>query len=50
MKTEAGVLVGFIKNKWTMPVYLFNPLSKEKYFIVGINLEWEENNKKSSKK
>lgn len=46
MRTEAGVLVGFIKNKWTIPVYLFDPLSKEKYFIIGINLEWEENNKK----
>jgi len=46
MKTEAGVLAGFIVNKWTVPVYLFNPLSQEKYFIIGINLEWGENNKK----
>jgi hypothetical protein len=46
MKMEAGVLVGFTKNKWTIPVYLFNPLSSKKYFIIGINLEWEELSKK----
>ena len=46
LKTETGVLMGFTKGKWTIPVYLFNVLNDQKYFIVGVNVEWEKINKK----
>jgi len=46
MRTETGVLMGFTRGKWTVPVYLFNVLNDQKYFIVGINVEWEKINKK----
>jgi hypothetical protein len=42
MKTAAGIIAGVTKNKWSVPVYFFNPLGPEKYFIVGINFEWEQ--------
>jgi hypothetical protein len=45
-KTETGLLMGFTKGKWTVPVYLFNPLHDQKYFIIGLNVEWEKANKK----
>jgi hypothetical protein len=39
-QSEYGVLVGFSIKKFTMPVYIFNPLNKSRNFIVGINVEW----------
>jgi hypothetical protein len=44
---DPGVLVGFTFNKFTIPVYSFVPYNKERYFIVGLNIEL--NHKKSSK-
>jgi len=46
MKTETGLLMGVTRGKWTIPVYLFNVLNDQKYFIVGINMEWEKIKKK----
>lgn len=46
MKTQTGLLMGVTKGKWTVPVYMFNVLNDQKYFIVGINVEWEKINKK----
>jgi hypothetical protein len=46
MKTETGVLMGFSKGKWRVPLYLFNVMNDQKYFIVGLNVEWERINKK----
>jgi hypothetical protein len=37
---EYGVLVGINIKKVTVPVYVFSPFSKERNFIVGINVEW----------
>jgi len=37
---EYGVLVGFNIKKITVPVYVFSPFSKERNFILGINVEW----------
>ncbi|MCW3118863.1 MAG: hypothetical protein JWM28_2945 [Chitinophagaceae bacterium] len=45
MKTVTGLLAGFKKNKWSIPVYLFRPLDREKYVVIGINIEWEQNKK-----
>ena len=39
-KSEYGVLVGFLVKKFTIPVYVFNPVNKNRNFIVGINIEW----------
>ena len=29
---EPGVLAGFSLNKWTFPLYIFNPISNNRYF------------------
>lgn len=39
-KSEYGVLIGFLIKKITIPVYMFNPLNKNRNFIVGVNIEW----------
>lgn len=39
-EAEYGVLAGFNIKKITVPVYVFSPFSKERNFIVGINIEW----------
>jgi hypothetical protein len=38
---EPGLLIGFSFKQFTIPVYTFAPFNKERYFIVGINFEWE---------
>lgn len=38
--TEYGLLVGFNIKKVNLPVYVFSPFSKQRNFIVGINVEW----------
>ena len=40
VQSEYGILTGFIFNKVTIPVYAFNPFSKNQNFIIGINTEW----------
>ncbi|MEO6456367.1 MAG: hypothetical protein ABIN97_19980 [Ginsengibacter sp.] len=37
---EFGIMTGFSINKWTFPVYIFNPAGNNRYFVLGINLEW----------
>ncbi len=39
-KSEYGMLVGFEIKKFTIPIYVFNPLSANRNFIIGINTEW----------
>ena len=34
--TEPGVLLGVTLGKWILPVYLFNPMSTSRYFVLGI--------------
>lgn len=36
---EPGIVIGFEIGKWTFPVYGFNPLSNNTYFVLGINLD-----------
>lgn len=45
---DPGVLLGFSYNQWSFPLYSFNPMSNQRYFVVGINWEWRQG-KKSSK-
>jgi hypothetical protein len=37
---EKGLLVEASFKKWAFPVYLYNPVSKERYFVLGANFEW----------
>lgn len=39
---DPGVLLGFSYNQWSFPLYSFNPLSQQRYFVVGINWEWRQ--------
>ena len=41
-QTEKGIIIGFIIKKFTIPVYFFNPMKPDKYFILGINWEWDK--------
>lgn len=38
---EPGVMVGFTFKNWSFPVYLFNPGSNNRNFVLGINWEWK---------
>lgn len=40
--TETGLLLGFNAGKVTVPVYLFNPLSKQKSITAGLIVAWEK--------
>lgn len=40
---EAGVLVGFSFRNLTVPFYTFAPFKKERYFMLGLTIEWEGN-------
>lgn|SRR6185503_1538045 len=37
---EKGVLVRGIYKKFSVPLYVFSPLTSERYFVLGLNLEW----------
>jgi len=41
---QPGMMIGFVFNKFTIPVYTFDPFSNGRNFIVGFNMAW--NNKK----
>jgi hypothetical protein len=40
-RLEPGVLIGFSFDQWSFPVYSFTPYAAERYFVVGINWEWQ---------
>ena len=47
---EPGIFVGFTHKKWSFPIYSFSPMNAaSRYFIVGINWEWETSKKESKK-
>lgn len=37
---EAGLLLGFSAGKITIPLYVFNPFSKQKTVTLGLIVEW----------
>jgi len=47
---DPGLLVGFTHNQWSFPLYSFNPFATERYFVIGINWEWNRANKNTRKK
>jgi hypothetical protein len=40
VRTEYGFVTGLVIKKFSIPVYVFNPLRGKKNYIVGINVEW----------
>jgi len=44
---EPGILIGFSFRNLAIPVYTFAPFNNNRYFMVGLNIEWEK--KKTSK-
>ncbi len=40
---EFGVMAGFKLGRWTIPIYSFSPFADDRYFIVGLNLIFGEN-------
>ncbi|WP_419801412.1 hypothetical protein [Mucilaginibacter sp.] len=45
---DTGILLKPAYKSWAFPLYLFRPESKERYFVLGINYEWENNHAKNS--
>jgi hypothetical protein len=37
--TEPGFVLGFSLGKFTLPLYVFNPLQNSNYFVLGLNLK-----------
>jgi len=37
--TEPGFVIGFSLKKFTVPLYVFNPLQSSNYFVLGLNLK-----------
>jgi hypothetical protein len=46
-KLEPGCMVGFSINNWTIPLYAFNTIAEERYFVLGLNWQWEGKKKKN---
>lgn len=38
---EPGIVAGFSAGRITVPLYLFNPFDKTKWFLLGINYEFQ---------
>jgi hypothetical protein len=38
---QPGFMVGFTFNRFTIPVYTFEPFNKGRSFIVGVTMEWK---------
>ena len=45
-KLEPGCMIGFSIGKWTIPLYAFNTATDERYFVLGLNWQWEGKKKK----
>lgn len=40
---DIGMVIGFSFRQWTIPIYAFNPLKSNSFFVLGINWEWQKN-------
>lgn len=45
---QPGFMVGFTFNRFTIPIYTFEPFNGERNFIVGVTMEWK-NKKKTAR-
>jgi hypothetical protein len=44
---QSGMMVGFTFNRFTIPVYTFNPFNNDgRSFIVGFTMAWKQTRKK----
>lgn len=43
---EPGILVGFSFRNLTIPLYTFAPFKKNRYFMLGLSIEWEGSRQK----
>ncbi|THU40437.1 hypothetical protein FAM09_11285 [Niastella caeni] len=43
---QPGVMIGFTFNRFTIPVYTFEPFNSGRNFIVGVTMEWTRKKKK----
>lgn len=46
-KMEPGCMIGFSIKNWTIPLYAFNTTDEERYFVLGVNWQWENRKRKS---
>jgi hypothetical protein len=37
---EKGILVRCVYKNLSIPLYVFNPIKSERYFVLGLNIEW----------
>lgn len=45
---QPGMMIGFTFNKFTIPVYTFDPFGNGRNFIVGFNMAWKHTRKKQA--
>ncbi len=45
---EKGFLLKAAYKNWSFPLYIFRPGSSERYFVLGLNYEWQKNGSKNS--
>jgi len=45
-EVQPGMMIGFMFNKFTIPVYTFDPFTNGRNFIVGFNMAWKHGKKK----
>jgi len=43
---QPGLMIGFTFNRFTIPVYTFDPFNNGRNFIVGVNMAWKHTKKK----
>ncbi len=46
---EKGVMLQFSFKNWSLPIYAYNPQSSDRYFLIGLNYEWEGKKHKKKK-
>lgn len=47
-KMEPGCMIGLSMKNWTIPLYAFNTSDRERYFVLGVNWQWETKKKKKN--
>lgn len=45
-EVQPGVMIGFTFNRFTIPVYTFDPFNSGRNFIVGVTMEWKQTKRK----
>ena len=42
-------MIAFSFNKFTFPLYAFSPVNNKRYFVLGINWEWQRSKSETPK-